>query len=139
MFSHLISRRLGILVSLGAFAVPTLLLALLPQLAVFTLLRLLQGLCLSAAFAMTLAHLGEQSSEREAATAFAAYITGNVASNLIGRLLSAGIADHLGLAANFLIFATLNLSGAALVSFTIHTMQPQRSRGGSVVRWLMIV
>jgi YNFM family putative membrane transporter len=136
VFSQFISRRLGILVSLGTLAIPTLLLALLPSLAMFTLLRLVQGLCMSAAFALTLAHLGEQSSERDAATTFAAYITGNVASNLIGRLLSAGIADHLGLSANFLVLAALNLAGAALVWFTIRSMR-LATGGAQAARWLM--
>jgi MFS transporter, YNFM family, putative membrane transport protein len=136
VFSQFISRRWGILVSLGTLAIPTLLLSLLPSLAMFTLLRLVQGLCMSAAFALTLAHLGEQSSERDAATAFAAYITGNVASNLIGRLLSAGIVDHLGLSANFLVLAALNLAGAALVWFTIRSMRPATG-GAQAARWLM--
>ena len=136
VFSQFISRRRGILVSLGTLAIPTLLLSLLPSLAMFTLLRLVQGLCMSAAFALTLAHLGEQSSERDAATAFAAYITGNVASNLIGRLLSAGIVDHLGLSANFLVLAALNLAGAALVWFTIRSMR-SATGGAQAARWLM--
>ena len=59
-----------------------------------------------------LAYLGEECSAMDAGGAFAAYITGNVASNLIGRLISAGIADHLGMAANFYFFAALNLAGA---------------------------
>jgi predicted MFS family arabinose efflux permease len=50
----------------------------------------------------------------DAGGAFAAYITGNVASNLVGRLISAGVADHLGLAANFYFFSALNLAGAVL-------------------------
>jgi predicted MFS family arabinose efflux permease len=60
----------------------------------------------------------------DAGGAFAAYITGNVASNLIGRLISAGVADHLGLAANFYFFSALNLAGAVLVYFTIHGTEP---------------
>jgi MFS transporter, YNFM family, putative membrane transport protein len=47
--------------------------------------------------------------------AFAAYITGNVASNLFGRLLAAGLADHIGLPATFLSLAGLNLLGAVIV------------------------
>src|SRR5262249_5670394 len=61
----------------------------------------------------------------------AAYITGNVASNLFGRLMSAGIADHFGLAANFYIFAALNLAGAALVFFTLSRTRPMTAEGGS--------
>ena len=55
---------------------------------------------------------GETSSPQGIATAFAAYITGNVASNLFGRLVSAAVADHFGLAWNFYAFAALNLCGA---------------------------
>ena len=74
---------------------------------------------MAAAFTLTLAYLGERCSTADAAGALAAYVTGNVASNLFGRLLSAAVADHLGLAANFYVFALLNLSGAVLVWFWI--------------------
>ena len=108
-----IDRRLGILVSLVVLAIPTALLASAPDLTVFTVLRVLQGLCMASAFALTLAYLGEQCSSMDAGGAFAAYITGNVASNLIGRLVSAAVVDTLGLASNFYFFALLNLAGAA--------------------------
>jgi MFS transporter, YNFM family, putative membrane transport protein len=119
-YSSAIDRRLGILVSLVLLAVPTTLLAFAPNLAIFATLRVMQGLCMAAAFTLTLAYLGEHYSAADSASAFAAYITGNVASNLIGRLISAGIADQLGLAANFYFFAALNLLGAVLVYFTVH-------------------
>jgi predicted MFS family arabinose efflux permease len=118
-FSSAIDRRTGILISLVVLAIPTALLAHAPDLAIFTLLRVAQGLCMAAAFTLTLAYLGEHYSAADSASAFAAYITGNVASNLIGRLVSAGVADHFGLAANFYFFAVLNLLGAVLVYFTI--------------------
>jgi predicted MFS family arabinose efflux permease len=100
-------------------AIPTALLANAPDLATFTLLRVAQGLCMAAAFTLTLAYLGEHYSAADSTSAFAAYITGNVASNLVGRLISAAVADHFGLAANFYFFAALNLLGAVLVYFTI--------------------
>src|SRR5205823_4646310 len=102
-----IDRRLGILVSLVLLAIPTALLASAPDLTVFTILRVAQGLCMASAFALTLAYLGEQCSSMDAGGAFAAYITGNVASNLIGRLVSAALVDTLGLASNFHFFALL--------------------------------
>jgi MFS family permease len=97
-FSSSIDRRLGILVSLVLLAIPTTLLAYAPNLAVFASLRVMQELCMASAFALTLAYLGEHYSAADSASAFAAYITGSVASNLIGRLLSAAVADHFGLA-----------------------------------------
>jgi MFS transporter, YNFM family, putative membrane transport protein len=123
-FSPQIDRRLGILTSLAALAVPTTLLASAPDLATFTMLRIMQGLCMASAFALTLAYLGEQCSAMDAGGAFAAYITGNVASNLVGRLVSAAVADTFGLASNFYFFALLNLAGAVLVYFTINRVRP---------------
>jgi predicted MFS family arabinose efflux permease len=122
-----VDRRLGILASLALLALPTALLAVAPGLGAFALLRIAQGVFMAAAFTLTLAHLGERYSAADAAGVFAAYITGNVASNLIGRLLSAALADHLGLAANFYIFAALNLAGAVLVYFTVHRAEPMRA------------
>jgi MFS transporter, YNFM family, putative membrane transport protein len=119
-FSHWIDRRLGILISLALLAIPTALLAVAPDVMTFTILRIMQGLCMASAFSLTLAHLGERCSAMDAGGAFAAYITGNVASNLIGRFVSAAVADYFGLAWNFYFFAALNLTGAILVYFTIN-------------------
>ena len=131
-FSRRIDRRLGILISLAALSIPTTLLAMAPNLLAFTLLRIAQGLCMASAFTLMLTYLGEECSATDAAGAFAAYITGNVASNLIGRLISAGVADHFGLAANFYFFAALNLAGAVLVYFTINrTMRMERMQASA--------
>ncbi len=127
-FSPVLDRRHGILTSLLLLAIPTALLSIAPNLTIFAMLRVAQGLCMATAFTLTLAYLGEHSSGRATASAFAAYITGNVASNLIGRLVSAGLADHFGLAANFIGFAGLNLAGALLVYFTIERTLPMQSR-----------
>jgi predicted MFS family arabinose efflux permease len=105
------------------------LLASAPNLTIFTLLRIVQGLCMASAFTLTLAYLGENTSPGETASVFAAYITGNVGSNLIGRLLSAGVADHFGLSWNFYFFALLNLCGAVLVYFTVHKAPPMTDMG----------
>jgi predicted MFS family arabinose efflux permease len=123
-FSRRIDRRIGILISLCVLAIPTALLAVAPDITTFMVLRITQGLCMASAFTLTLAYLGEECSAMDAGGAFAAYITGNVASNLVGRLISAGVADHFGLAANFYFFSALNLAGAVLVYFTIRTTMP---------------
>ncbi|MDQ0464576.1 putative MFS family arabinose efflux permease [Caulobacter ginsengisoli] len=108
-------HRRGIWISLALLAIPTALLAYAPDLMAFTALRIVQGVCMSAAFTLTLAWLGEHCTPAESATATAAYVTGGVASNLVGRLISGSVADLLGLSANFYVFALLNLAGAALV------------------------
>src|SRR6476661_8939165 len=139
-FSRRIDRRIGILISLCVLAVPTSLLAVAPDLTTFAVLRVTQGLCMASAFTLTLAYLGEECSAMDAGGAFAAYITGNVASNLIGRLVSAGIADHFGLVANFYFFAILNLAGAVLVYFTVAKAAPMEQmepvRRSPLAAWL---
>ena len=93
------------------------------------LLRIAQGLCMASAFALTLAYLGEQCSAMDAGGAFAAYITGNVASNLIGRLISAAVADTLRPGLEFLLLRRCSISPARCWSIS-------PSRGSSrCMRW----
>jgi len=119
LFGRRVDRRVGVTVALALLALPTLALAAAPNLATFAALRIVQGLAMSAAFALALSYLAEHCSARAAAGAFAMYVTGNVASNLFGRLFSAALADHFGLAANFQVFAALNLAGAVLAWFSL--------------------
>jgi predicted MFS family arabinose efflux permease len=109
-----LDRRLGVWLSLALLAIPTTLLASAPNLAIFALLRIAQGLCMATAFTLTLAYLGERCSAADSAGALAAYVTGGVASNLIGRLCAATVAAYAGPAATFYVFAMLNLAGALL-------------------------
>ncbi|MBI1250605.1 MAG: MFS transporter [Alphaproteobacteria bacterium] len=139
LFSARIERRTGIMASLFALAVPTFLLAFAQDLLIFTLLRVVQGVLMAAAFTLTLAYLGERCSMRAAAGAFAAYITGNVASNLFGRLLAAGLVDHFGIATNFLVFAALNAAGGVLVYFTIRSAQGGGARMMAAAPWAALV
>jgi predicted MFS family arabinose efflux permease len=44
-------------------------------------------------------------------------------------LVSAAVADHLGLASNFYLFAALNLAGAVLVYFTVGRTERMRAAG----------
>jgi predicted MFS family arabinose efflux permease len=127
LFSRRIERRAGIIVSLLLLSVPTALLAQAPNLGMFAVLRVVQGLCMATAFTLTLAHLGERYTSQQAAGAFAAYITGNVASNLVGRLMAAGVAEHFGLAGAFYAFAALNLLGAALAYYFIPASRSEGS------------
>jgi predicted MFS family arabinose efflux permease len=122
LVSRHLPRRLGIWLSLALLAIPTSLLAIAPDLLIFTALRVLQGVFMAAAFTLTMAYLAEDCGAEQTATALAAYITGVVASNLIGRLVAASVADLFGLATSFYFFAVLNLSGAVLVVLNLNRM-----------------
>jgi YNFM family putative membrane transporter len=129
LVSMRLDRRTGIWVSLAALALPTALLAMAPDLLTFTALRVIQGVFMASAFTLTMAYLAEHLSGEETAGALAAYITGVVASNLAGRLMSASLADTLGLAVNFYVFAGLNVAGAALVFAALEGMSMMASPG----------
>src|SRR5262249_30802838 len=130
--SRHLPRRRGIWISLALLAIPTALLSIAPDLATFTALRIVQGVFMAAAFTLTMTYLAEHCTMAATARALAAYVTGVVASNLIGRLVSAGVADMLGLAVNFHLFAALNLLGAAVVLVSLSRVDP--TTGGGPIR-----
>ena len=105
LFSRDLNRRRGIWISLMLLAIPTTLLASAPNLAWFMVLRVTQGLCMSTAFTLTMAYLAEQSGADDIASALAAYVTGNVMSNLVGRVVAAAVTDSIGLRGHFYTFA----------------------------------
>ncbi len=127
LLSRGLDRRRGIWISLVLLAIPTALLASAPDISWFTALRVAQGLCMSTAFTLTMAYLAEQSGAEDTASALAAYVTGNVMSNLVGRVMAAAVTDTIGLAGNFYAFAALNLAGAALVYFGLARTEPMRA------------
>ena len=139
LLSRHIDRRRGVSLALALLAIPTVLLANAPDLATFTALRAVQGLCMSAAFTLTMAYLAESSDGEEIGAMLAAYITGNVASNFVGRLMSASIADMYGLDFNFYAFAGLNLAGAAIAYAGLNRCtamgMASTGRGSSLAAW----
>ncbi|MEM6423385.1 MAG: MFS transporter, partial [Pseudomonadota bacterium] len=118
-FSDRIDRRLGIWVSLAVLAVPTALLGVIDDLTLFMLMRVIQGACMATAFTLTMTYLSEECSMTASAGAMAAYVSGNVASNLFGRLLASEVAADIGVFDTFYVFAALNLVGAALAFLVI--------------------
>lgn len=125
-----LERKRAITLSLLLLAIPTATLAFAPNLTIFALLRIIQGLFMASAFTLTLTHLAERC-ERRTATALAAYVTGVVASNLIGRLTAAYVAGLVGATTSFLFFAALNVAGAALVAIALHRNTPEEHSGSA--------
>jgi len=142
IFGRNLDRRSGIWISLALLAVPTVLLSTTLDIAIFAGLRVAQGLCMATAFTLTMAYLSERFPAERATGALAAYVTGNVASNLFGRILSAAVADLGGLSINFQTFALLNLAGAALVWTTLkrtERMMPDRARQSRSGNWRSVL
>jgi MFS transporter, YNFM family, putative membrane transport protein len=74
---------------------------------------------MATAFTLTMTYLAEQCDGVAAGGAMAAYVTGNVAANLLGHIAAVPAADLTGLSGSFFTFAVLNLSGAAIACLLI--------------------
>jgi MFS family permease len=72
LLNHRIGRRKGVVLSLALLTLPTLLLALMPDLPWFAALRLVQGVFMSAAFSLTIAYIAETASSNFISAALAA-------------------------------------------------------------------
>ncbi|MGF1529227.1 MAG: MFS transporter [Candidatus Competibacterales bacterium] len=139
LFSRYFDQKRGVWLSLALLSVPTLLLGFTTDLTTFAILRVIQGMFMATAFALTMTHLSMVCSVTAISGALAAYITGNVASNLLGRIMAAGLADHVGLAETFYVFAALNLLGAVLaygyIGASSEPRDPHEPRGLSLDAW----
>ncbi len=131
LLSRHIPRKTGIWISLALLAIPTSLLGVTEDITAFMILRIVQGALMSTAFTLTIAYLAEECSASEAATAMAAYITGNVASNLLGRHCAALAADTISLNESFFLFAALNVCGAILAYLSLSQTSPREATGAS--------
>lgn len=127
LLSRHIDRVKGIWLSLALLSIPTTLLGFVDDLTLFTWLRIAQGALMATAFTLTMSYLAEECSAAEAAGAMAAYITGNVLSNLVGRLMAANFADWFGLSISFWLFASLNLAGAFLAYLCLAKTKPRKA------------
>lgn len=123
-FGGAVNRRKGVWISLAALSAPTLALAFAPDLLTFTWLRVVQGVFMVTAFSLTMSYLAERCTAAQSATALAAYVTGVVASNLVGRLMSASVTDEFGVPATFAMFAALNLTGAGVAAAALNGVRP---------------
>ena len=136
-FADRIDRKRGIWISLLLLGIPTALLYFTDTIAVFMVLRVVQGLLMAAAFTLTLTYLSEQCQVMAIGGALAAFITGNVASNLFGRLAAVTVSASTGLHGTFLFFAVLNVIGAALAYAVIGRRDdhPPMRRGSPLDAW----
>ena len=136
-FADRIDRKRGIWICLALLSIPTALLCLTENIWVFMSLRVVQGTLMAAAFTLTMTFLSEQCEVMAIGGALAAYITGNVASNLFGRLAAVTMAGATGLSGTFLFFAALNIAGAVFAYAMIgpRDVSPPKRGGSPLAAW----
>jgi MFS transporter, YNFM family, putative membrane transport protein len=110
-------ERKGVMVAaLLLLAVPTMLVAFADNLYAFAILRIAQGLFMCVGFMVAIAYIAEEWGPCCAApVVMSAYVTGNVAANMLGRMIAGAAAQYASWHVAFLAMAGLNLSGAALL------------------------
>lgn len=123
-FGGAVDRRTGVVLSLAILSLPTFALSVVSDLSAFTALRIVQGVFMVTAFSLTMSYLAERCSAAQSSTALAAYVTGVVASNLVGRLVAGSTAAEFGVPAAFALFAALNLAGAGIAYVALRAAQP---------------
>lgn len=111
-----IERKPVMVVVLVLLAVPTFLLGCTADLVTFAVLRIVQGLLMCASFTVAIAYVAEEWGPSGAAPlVMAAYVTGNVGSNLVGRLLIGSITQYASWRYAFFLLAAINLTGGLLL------------------------
>jgi MFS transporter, YNFM family, putative membrane transport protein len=119
-FADRIERKPVMVAALLALSLPTFMLGLAPGLATFVALRIVQGLLMCASFTVTIAYVAEEWGPSGAAPlVMAAYVTGNVASNLVGRLLAGSAAQYADWREAFFLLAAINLAGGLMLWRTL--------------------
>lgn len=119
-----VARRTAIWASLALLAVPTASLAFASSLFWFASLRILQGAFMASAFTLTLAHFAERCSRSDIPHALAAYVTGSVMANLLGRLVASSVADAFGATSAFFTLAAFNAGGALFAFASLTHVAP---------------
>lgn len=117
-FAGVISDRLGrkrvIVPAAALLAVPTLLAATSTGYGQLLFWRFWQGAFTPGIFAVTVAYINEEWTERTG-TAMAAYVTGTVLGGFCGRMAAALIAGHVSWRWAFIVLGLLNILGAIAI------------------------
>jgi YNFM family putative membrane transporter len=107
-----LERKPVMVAALLLLSIPTFLLGDTTDLMTFALLRIVQGFLMCASFTVAIAYVAEEWGPSGAAPlVMAAYVTGNVGSNLLGRVLTGSAAQYADWSEAFFLLAAINLLG----------------------------
>jgi predicted MFS family arabinose efflux permease len=126
-FADWLDRKRVIIGCLLALTALTILLAGSSSLWAFAALRAGQGLAMGAAFAVSVAFIAEEWPLGAAPTIMAAYVTGNIVGQAVGRVVAGALVEHAGWRQVFVAFAAINLVGALGIWKALPTGRAQRT------------
>uniref|UniRef100_A0A8J4HDQ5 MFS transporter n=1 Tax=Acidicaldus sp. TaxID=1872105 RepID=A0A8J4HDQ5_9PROT len=129
-----ISDRLGrkrLIVGAGfLLALPTLLIAGIGDFSLLIALRFAQGLLLPFIFAITIAYIGDETSEAENIRLAGSYSIGTIIGGFCGRLIAGYAAALIGWRAGFVILALLTAGAALIVALVLPRERQFRPQHG---------
>jgi predicted MFS family arabinose efflux permease len=115
MLSDALGRKRILCTSLFALTLPTVLIALAPDLQSIVALRFLQGLAVPGIVVVLVAYLSEEFSQGGVARMTSSYVGGTVMGGFCGRFITGHLSDLVGWRPAFVLLAALNLLGALWV------------------------
>jgi len=128
--ADVLGRKRVIVAALFVLVVPTVLVALAPNLHAMIVWRAVQGLVLPPIFAVTVAYIGDEWSPREATTAAGIYASGSSLGGFSGRLITGLLADLVSWRAGFFALAAMAFAGAIAIAVLLpHERKFVRSEG----------
>lgn len=113
--ADVMGRRRVIIAAMLALLVPTVMVALAPNLTMLLFWRFVQGLTMPPIFAVTIAYIGEEWPAREATGVTGIYTSATAFGGFLGRFLPGVFADAIGWRAAFLVVAALTAMCAIIV------------------------
>jgi YNFM family putative membrane transporter len=111
--ADVLGRKRVIAAAMCALIVPTILVALAPNVPALIVFRFIQGLLLPPIFVVIVAYIGEEWPPREVAGIVGLYIAGSSVGGFCGRFITGILADLIGWRGAFLAIAVLTLAAAA--------------------------
>jgi MFS transporter, YNFM family, putative membrane transport protein len=113
-------RKKVIILSLVGLSLPTMLIAYTHGIVAFVGLRVAQGFLMAASFVVSIAYIAEQWGQMGVApSVMAAYVTGNIAGQIVGRVGMGLLTEYLDWHQAFLVLAVVNLAGGVLLWFAL--------------------
>ena len=129
--SDALGRRGIILAASFGLVVPTVLVALAPDLDLLILFRFMQGLLMPFIFTVTVAYIADECPGAEGVRATGYYAVGTIMGGFLGRFIAGWVSQFFGWRAAFAAIAAVTLSMAGLIA----TVMPAERRFRPVRGW----